>query len=124
VEVWIDTCGDDKRHLTPLMRAAKQGRLGCLISLIEDHGAGVNVRADRSGYTALLVAAYEGQEDCVRALLARGADPLLTNKWGETAVTATESAPGRGAILALLREAVRAREAAALAAAVGPVGRR
>jgi hypothetical protein len=36
---WIDSCGDDKRHLTPLMRAAKLGRLGCVAALIDQHGA-------------------------------------------------------------------------------------
>ena len=110
-EIWIDSCGDDKRHLTPLMRAAKHGRLGAVLALLGEHGADVNKKADRSGYTALLVAAYDGQEDIVRALLARGADPLLPNKWGETAISSTERA-GRGAILALLRDAVTAREAA------------
>lgn len=114
----MDLGASDKRHTTALARAAKMGRLRCVCALIDEHGADVNVRADRSGYTALLVASYEGHTDVVRALLARGADPFLTNKWGETPLKAASKATDREAVVALLREA----EARVAAAGVGGGG--
>ena len=108
-QVWIDRCGDDKRHMTALMRAAKGGRVDLVEALIDAHGAGVNVQAERSNFTALHVSTYEGKEGVVRALLARGADATLLNKYGETALKQAEerlrkfaSATRRG-ILAMLQ---------------------
>ena len=83
-ECWIDTCGDDKRHKTALMRAAEAGRTALVVALVDAHGAGVNVQAERSCFTALHLSAYEGREEVVAALLARGADMTLLNKFGET----------------------------------------
>lgn len=84
-EVWIDSGGDDKRHLTPLMRAAKSGRVDLVKCLIEACGADVNARAEKSSYTALHSAAYDGHTAVVRMLLEHGADASLCNKFGETA---------------------------------------
>jgi GNAT superfamily N-acetyltransferase len=74
----------DREHLTPLCVAAKKGRLQCLVSLLDEYGAQVNKQCERSLYTAIGLASYEGHTRCVEALLARGADPTLLNKWGES----------------------------------------
>ena len=71
-EVWIDTGGDDKRHLTPLIRAAQAGKANLVKALIDEHGADVNAQAARSKYTALLAAAFDGHEEVVKLLLDRG----------------------------------------------------
>jgi hypothetical protein len=81
---WLDRGGNDKRHLTPLMRAAKLGKAALVAALIDEHGAGVNVQAPRSAFTALHLAVFEGHAATVEALLARGADTTLVNKWGES----------------------------------------
>ena len=86
------------------MTAAKAGQLAALTQLIDEHGADVNVQAERSLYTPLILAAYDGHEACVRALLARGADVRLVNKWGETAL-ASATKQGHGAVAALLAAA-------------------
>ena len=84
-EPWVDVGGEDKRHLNPLMRAAKAGRTALVTALIDVHGAGVNVQAARSSFTGLHLAAYEGHVAVARVLLERGANPTLVNKFGETA---------------------------------------
>jgi hypothetical protein len=102
-EAWIDVGGDDKRHLNPLMRAAKAGRVKLVQALLEEHGADVNASAERSNYTALIVAAYDGREDVVRLLLSRGADPRMCNKFGETAAQSAAGAR-KGRVVAILEE--------------------
>jgi ankyrin repeat protein len=82
----MDLGGDDRRHLTPLMRACKNNRLDLVTALVDEHGAAVNVQAERSSLTALIVAAYDGNDELVKFLLKRGADPHLANKWGESAI--------------------------------------
>ena len=109
-ELWIDSCANDRRHNTPLNTAAKLGRVNCLRALIDVHGAQVNRQADRSMFTALLVASFAGHEDCVKALLARGADPTLTNKWGETAMKAATEGEKEG-VVELLRQHAEAQKA-------------
>jgi hypothetical protein len=120
-EVWIDSAAGDKRHSTPLMRAAKLGRTRCVTSLLQDHGAGVNVVADRSRFTALILAAYGGHEDAVRVLLAAGADAGLANKWGETALRAAQKA-GKEGVVALLQAHDRAQQQQQRGASVGAGG--
>jgi Ankyrin repeats (3 copies)/WW domain len=105
-QCWIDIGDDDKRHMTPLMKAAKSGLFSVVRSLIDDYGANVNVRADRSLYTAILVAAYEGHDEIVKVLLARGADPMLPNKWGETAIQASE-AKGRYETVEIMKQYIQ-----------------
>ena len=110
-EPWIDGCGDDRRHTNALMRAAKAGRADLVEALVDAHGAGVNVQAERSSFTALHLSTYEGREGVVRALLARGASAALLNKYGETALAQAEgqckrsASAARRAILAMLQEA-------------------
>jgi ankyrin repeat protein len=101
---WLDRGGNDKRHLTPLMRAAKLGKAALVAALIDEHGAGVNVQAPRSAFTALHLAVFEGHAAAVEALLARGADAAMVNKWGESVrkVAADKRRPN---ILALLDRA-------------------
>eukprot|EP01138_Halocafeteria_seosinensis_P009470 gb/GECG01009678.1/.p1 GENE.gb/GECG01009678.1/~~gb/GECG01009678.1/.p1 ORF type:complete len:584 (+),score=70.55 gb/GECG01009678.1/:1-1752(+) len=89
-KTWIDKGGRDKRRLTPLMHAAKHGRMDCVSLMVDEFGADVNVQAERSKYTALIIAAYEGHTEITRFLLERGADPTLANKFGETALAAAE----------------------------------
>jgi len=93
---WIDEGGDDKRHLNALMRAAKMGRCDLVTSLIDEHGANVNAVADRSLYTALILAAYDNHKDVVKILLARGADQSLRNKFGESALQCVLDAKAKG----------------------------
>ena len=93
---WIDEGGDDKRHLNALMRAAKVGRTDLVISLIDEHGANVNAVADRSLYTALIIAAYDNHKEVVKVLLARGADKTLRNKFGESALQCVLDAKAKG----------------------------
>jgi hypothetical protein len=108
--VWIDEGGEDKRHLNPLMRAAKTGRLALVTALVDEHGADVNAVADRSLYTALIVAAYEGHEAVVRFLLSRGADVRSVNKFGESAEAVAVSRR-HASLAALLRAASAATDA-------------
>jgi hypothetical protein len=120
-EVWVDEGGEDERHRTPLMRAAKLGRARLVAALIDEHGARVNVQADRSNLTALHDAAYGGHEEAVRVLLARGGDPRLLNKWGESAI-ATAEKRRNGRIAGLLREAAERLAAAEAGAGGGGAG--
>jgi ankyrin repeat protein len=78
------------------MRAAKVGRSDLVTSLIDEHGANVNAVADRSLYTALILAAYDNHKDVVKILLARGADPSLRNKFGESALQCVMDAKAKG----------------------------
>lgn len=83
-EPWLEEGGDDKFHLTPLMRACKAGRADLVKALVEEHGANVNTQASRSLYTALHMAAHGGHEGIVVYLLQQGrANPTLINKFGE-----------------------------------------
>lgn len=83
--VLIDVGARDKRCRTVLMRAANKGRLQCVRALVHEFGARVNVQAERSGYTALHEAAYNGYTDIVRELLDSGANTTLRNRYNETA---------------------------------------
>ncbi|MFO0908857.1 MAG: ankyrin repeat domain-containing protein [Isosphaeraceae bacterium] len=77
---------------TPLMLAAKAGDFPRLVIAIQD-GAKVNERSARDGMTAVMVAAWYEQLDCVSALLFNKADPNLKSRTGMTALMI---AAGRG----------------------------
>jgi hypothetical protein len=61
--------------------------------LLLDKGASVNA-TNRDGNTPLHIAAFLCNEEIVRLLLQRGANPSLKNKRGETAVDVVRGAWG------------------------------
>ncbi len=82
---------------------AKAGRAALARALVDAHGARVNVQAARVGFTALHLAAYEGHAAVVRALMERGADPTLVNKFGDTALRLAATR-GKVAVVDIIRE--------------------
>jgi ankyrin repeat protein len=70
--------------VTPLYRAAGQGRLEIAKYLIEK-GADVNFRGREWGHTPLSEAASRGFDDVVEVLLKAGADPKIEDRNGYTA---------------------------------------
>ena len=75
----------DSRGFTALMSAAWTGRVKAARRLLE-HGAGIDVRDDKTGRTALMWAAVKGHAAFVRMLLDAGADPALLDNEGHDAV--------------------------------------
>src|SRR6266852_7078137 len=64
--------------------AARAGRVDLLDGLIK---AGMNPNEhDPRGFTALILAAYNGQPQAVDFLIAKGADPCATDPKGNTAL--------------------------------------
>jgi ankyrin repeat protein len=86
--------------LTPLMGAVQYGSDAMILFLLEK-GAKVNAR-DKSGNTALLLAARHRPRSVVEALLAHGAEINARNKKGETALS--RAAEGNNDVLKLLLE--------------------
>lgn len=69
---------------TYLFDAARAGNAGLIADLVRAGGR-VDARND-AGYSAFVLAAYNGRGDAVAALLAAGADPNLGDKRGNTAL--------------------------------------
>ena len=67
-----------------LFDAARRGDTAMLGEFINS-GYDLN-RADGKGYTALILAAYNGRKDAVTQLLGAGADPCAEDKRGNTAL--------------------------------------
>lgn len=67
-----------------LFDAAKSGDVSALKSQLATNKIEIN-SADEKGYTALIYAAYHGQEEAVNFLLKKGADPCVKDKRGNTA---------------------------------------
>lgn len=67
-----------------LFDAARRGDTAMLAEFISS-GYDLN-RADGKGYTALILAAYNGHKDAVTQLLGAGADPCAADKRGNTAL--------------------------------------
>jgi hypothetical protein len=89
-DVWIDECAAGRRHMTPLMHACKVSKPRMVRALVEEHGALVGKIAPVSLYTALIIAAYDGDVSIVEYLLSKGADPAPRNKFNEDALMAAE----------------------------------
>ena len=68
---------DVQRIIALAMDLARAGRTADLLEFI-DHGYPVDA-PDPAGNTALMLAAYHGQEETVEALLAQGADVNVRN---------------------------------------------
>merc|ERR1711916_123 len=77
----LDLDCPDVSGKTALMYAASQGYADIAQTLI-DQGASANVVDEKTGDTALHVAAYKEKPDVVAVLMAAGADPSLTNNDG------------------------------------------
>lgn len=110
---WIDRGGKDKRRLTLLGVAAKLGRKACTEALIDVHGANVNQQSPISLFSPVLLAAYNGNPNCTKALLKRGADPTLKNKYNEDALAAARQgkSTNHARCVQYIEEALKARGA-------------
>ncbi|MHB9131866.1 MAG: ankyrin repeat domain-containing protein [Armatimonadota bacterium] len=71
----------DHDGYTPLMRAVDGD--GAVVEALLNHGADANVQNDK-GMTALHLATNLGHQHIVLLLLAHGANPKLTDKYGRT----------------------------------------
>ncbi len=67
--------------------AAREGRADLLAGMIKD-GVPIDMR-DSQGYTALIIAAYDGQRPAVDLLLSLHADPCAADSKGNTALMGT-----------------------------------
>lgn len=83
-----------------LHHAAAKGAEDC-VALLLSRGAAVNATSD-AGNAPLMVAAANGQVGVVRKLLAEGADPAQSNKWGMGADHWAQWSPAVDEIRALL----------------------
>lgn len=85
---------------TRLFDLARSGRTGALCAYV-DAGVPVNLR-NQKGDTLLMLAAYHGHADTVRALGERGADPDLANDRGQTPLAGAVFKREPGVVRALL----------------------
>jgi len=73
----VDPDGTDERGITPLMWAARSGRVGSIEALVQG-GAQLDRRDTHvNGWTPLMHAIHKGQAAAVKRLLELGADPGL-----------------------------------------------
>lgn len=79
-------------YLSPLMIAARDGKLDCLIELIKK-GAKLNSQKE-SGLSALMLASYNNNPMCVQKLIEVGADLYLKNNADMTALDLAREAKG------------------------------
>ena len=84
------------------MGAAYQGHLSVVLLLLHEHSANPDLQGSE-GDTALMLAAYQGQEACVQALLRAGANTELLDEDGRTALQWAED-QGHTATAKLLRQ--------------------
>jgi ankyrin repeat protein len=81
-----DATIQDDEGLTPLMQASIDGHMGVARLLLEHIGGQGVDTTDNAGKTALHHAASWGHDDMVSFLLAKGADPNITDLDGRTAL--------------------------------------
>ncbi|MER7080581.1 hypothetical protein SAMN02982929_03937 [Saccharopolyspora kobensis] len=91
-----------ERVVAIAMDLAREGRTEELAEFV-DHGFPVNT-TDEAGNTPLMLAAYHGHAETVRALLDRKADPDLRNDRDQSPI-AGALFKGEEAVVKLLREA-------------------
>jgi ankyrin repeat protein len=77
------TLVDEASSTSPLMYAAANGHLECVVFLIESVHVDVNY-ANSSGNTALHWAGLNGHAACVEYLVSKGGDVLKENKFHRT----------------------------------------
>lgn len=94
----VDQCGQ-----TPLVRAARKGRLE-MVALLLAQGAAVSAAAKSSGYSPLIAAAHRGSEPVVALLLCSGADVHHRDAQGWTAFMVAAAYANAG-VLRLLANA-------------------
>ncbi|MGN6789310.1 MAG: ankyrin repeat domain-containing protein, partial [Rhodanobacteraceae bacterium] len=101
LDAGADAALTDRYGTTPLMEAARAGATGVVILLAEKH-PDVHA-ADQHGRTALTLACQSprANADCLRALLALGADPQRKGGDGRSAIDQA-SAAGRWDLVALM----------------------
>ncbi|XP_066468628.1 G patch domain and ankyrin repeat-containing protein 1 [Tiliqua scincoides] len=96
----------DTRKGNQLLKAAQDGNLKSLQTLVEKEGCDVNYRDDFY-WTATMCAAYAGQEETVRYLLCRGAAWVgVCESQGRDAMDLAEEA-GHQEVVDVLRESER-----------------
>ncbi|PKW14609.1 ankyrin repeat domain-containing protein [Saccharopolyspora spinosa] len=91
-----------ERVVAIAMNLARAGETAQLAEFV-DHGLPVDV-ADQGGNTLLMLAAYHGYAQTVRALLDRGANPDLRNERDQAPI-AGALFKGADEVVAVLREA-------------------
>jgi len=85
--VWRTATQDSIQTTTPLYFAASYGLVALVRLLLTDVAAlDLEAKGGRFGSSPLQVASYRGHADCVRLLLAAGADPNSTNDLNETSL--------------------------------------
>jgi len=93
----------DGEDVTPLILASYRGQTD-VVKLLLERGAAVNAREKRNGLSSLSHAVGRGEKELVSVLLAHGANPLLKDADGRTALERAE-ANGASEIVALLKQA-------------------
>ncbi|MFE1450678.1 ankyrin repeat domain-containing protein [Streptomyces olivaceoviridis] len=91
-----------RRVMAIAMDLAREGSTGTLVEFVE-HGLPVDAR-DEAGNTLLMLAAYHGHADTVRALIALGADPDLRNARDQSPI-AGALFKGADDVVGILRQA-------------------
>ncbi len=114
--------GTGVNNWTPLQHAIDKNQAQAAFALIEAGRANPNLTTTDT--TPLMMAARNGQEEIVRGLLKRGADPLRMNSKGESAIDLAVAASGgkcqAATVAALLAQAPQlARQARFLQACPG-----
>lgn len=90
LEAALKSSNDNNDDTTPLMRAAKFGRLKCCEWLLSHSNDDIN-RTNMNLFTPLHYACFGGHEEIVVLLLSKGANPFARNIYGETPLQAAYS---------------------------------